>query len=140
MFISILATLFMTAFSYLCGYLTGHQFREPQLLNQLLNSSKLPIQPPKKSFLGWLLHLLIGYVFAETLFLSWEYINISTNWLIGLISGLVAGIIGIIGWHVMIYFNPNPPDIHLKKFYIQLVVAHIIFSLSLLGIQFLIFK
>ncbi|CAL66885.1 hypothetical protein [Christiangramia forsetii] len=132
--ISVFATLMMTAFSYICGYISGNQFREPELLNQLINTSSLPLRPEKKSLVGWLLHVLLGFLFAEMLLLSLEYTKLSPNWIFALISGVVAGIIGILGWQIMFSLNPDPPEIRLKNFYLQLVVAHVVFSLSFIFI------
>jgi len=127
---SIFATLLMTAFSYICGYFTRHQFREPELLNQLINTSLLPVNPRKRSWIGWVVHLIIGLLFAEILFLILRYTNLSPNLLFAVISGVVAGVFGIFGWQIMFTLNPSPPETHLNKFYLQLVIAHIIFSIS----------
>jgi len=127
---SILATLLMTAFSYVCGMLTGNNFREPELLNQLINTSGIPIKPGKKGVFGWLLHLLIGFVFGVIMFLAWEFFELSSYLIFGVISGIIAGVLGILGWQIMFYLNPQPPDIDLNKFYAQLIVAHVIFSLG----------
>jgi len=129
-FISALATLSMTAFSYLCSYLTGNQFKEPELLQQLLKSSRLPVYSDNSNFHGWLLHFLIGVIFAVGLVFIQSYFNFNSIWIFAIVAGAIAGIIGIIGWHAMILLNPRPPKISMKKFYLQLVIAHIIFSLT----------
>lgn len=130
--ISALATLSMTAFSYLCSYLTGNQFKEPELLQQLLNSSRLPVNSTN-NFLGWLLHFLLGVVFAASLVFTRSYFSFYTTWIFAIIAGAIAGIIGIIGWHGMFLLNPKPPKISMKKFYLQLIIAHIIFSVTIFG-------
>lgn len=134
---SILATLLMTAFSYICAMLTGNNFREPELLNQLINTSVIPAKPGKNSVLGWLLHLFIGFVFGVMMFLVWEFFDLSSYLIFGIMAGIIAGIIGILGWQLMFYLNPQPPDIDLNKFYTQLIVAHVIFSLSFIGLMVL---
>ena len=58
---SIISTLGMTAFSYLWGYVSGNQFREPELLNQLVATSSIPVNPHKKGLTGWLIHLVLGF-------------------------------------------------------------------------------
>ena len=129
---SILATLLMTAFSYICARFTGNNFREPELLNQLINTSRIPVNPGKKSILGWVLHLLIGFVFGIIMFLLWQFFKLSSYLIFGFIFGIIAGIIGVLGWQIMFHLNPQPPEIDLSKFYVQLVVAHVIFSVSLI--------
>ncbi|SDS74488.1 hypothetical protein SAMN04487764_2950 [Gillisia sp. Hel1_33_143] len=127
---SFCATLMMTLFSYSFSIFCEHQFKEPELLNQLIKSSKLPFKPKKKSFLGWLVHFIIGLVFAEFTILGWEYFHSISYFVYGLISGIIAGVMGIFGWYLMFKVNPQPPSIHLNKFYIQLVIAHIVFTLT----------
>ncbi len=136
LFYSILATTGMTLFSYVCGFITGHQFREPELLNQLIANSSLPINPSKNNPIGWLLHFSIGYFFGIILFEAWSIINWENFYLFIGVAGIAAGIIGILGWHVMIKSHSNPPEIHIKNFYMQLLVAHIIF-VSLFSIYLL---
>ena len=133
---SIFATLLMTGFSYLCGYFTRHRFREPELLNQLINTSFLPVNSRKSSWIGWVVHFLIGLLFAEILFLILKYTNLSPNLLFAVIGGTIAGIIGIFGWQIMFTSNPSPPETHLDKFYFQLIIAHIIFCISFILFNF----
>lgn len=125
---SIISTLGMTAFSYLWGYVSGNQFREPELLNQLVATSSIPVNPHKKGLTGWLIHLVLGFFFGLILIQVYNYLywNILFHFVIS--TGIVLGILGVLGWHIMFSLNPNPPGIKLTNFYLQLIVAHIVFT------------
>jgi len=130
--LSIIATLIMTGFSYLVSFITKQQFREPELLNRLVASSIIPLKPNPPNILGWIIHFIIGYVLSLGLLNGWKILNISFLFY-GISGGIILGIIGIIGWYIMLKINPNPPQICRKPFYSHLIFAHIIFSLSYLG-------
>ncbi|MDR6301775.1 hypothetical protein [Mesonia maritima] len=128
-FSSITATIVMTFFSYFYSEVKNEKFKEPQLINILIN--RLPnfsTAIGKHHILGWLLHFLIGFIFTALFFLIWKYISIS--WLSGIVLGFFAGLLGVLGWRIAFSVHPNPPEIQFSKFYIQLIVAHILFGLS----------
>ncbi|MEO2061619.1 MAG: hypothetical protein ABGW97_01455 [Christiangramia sp.] len=133
--LSIPATLAMTLFSYVCGRITGHQFREPQLLNHLIRTSVLKLAPSNRHWLGWLVHFLFGIFFAGLMLFSENLFNFPLNVLNTILIGFLAGILGIIGWQLMFFLNPDPPKIHLRNFYLQLIVAHIIFTSTVVLLQ-----
>jgi len=123
---AIIATLAMTAFSYLYSNLVHHNFKEPQLLN--LSISKITFLDLKKqNYLGWLLHLFTGVLFLFFLQLVWENF-IDPNWVNTGFLGIGLGIIGAIIWKITFYFHPNPPKINLSHYIIHLILAHIVFT------------
>lgn len=130
LFGSLIGTTLMTSFSYYLSRKTNRHFREPVLLNQLLFNFQLfefirkPISP------GWILHYTIGFLFVTGFHFFWKVTPVVPSLLSGSILGLVCGFIGVAGWHLMFALHPNPPSIELKKYYIHLVVAHIIFGLG----------
>ncbi|PKD17013.1 hypothetical protein APR41_06135 [Salegentibacter salinarum] len=127
----LVATTSMTLFSYLVSNFKSKQFREPELLNSLISRSEIiELRPSKNHFLGWVIHYLIGWFFVVVFSLIWEYTQFSTNIISGAVLGLAAGIIGIFGWKTMFKLNQNPPEIDFSQFYIQLIIAHILFGLS----------
>ena len=124
--VSTLATLFMTAFSYLYAYLSKDNFKEPQLLNLLLTRIS-GISIHKKSIVGWILHFIFGIIFTVILYLLWENF-IQPNWINTLLIGIIAGIIGSVGWKIFFALHPNPPKIKFVEYSLQLIFAHIVFS------------
>lgn len=127
----LVATSLMTAFSYIAANIRNKEFREPELLNQLLSkSSFFRLELSKKSMAGWILHYLIGWIFVVIFELFWDLNLVPFSILWGGILGFIAGIIGIIGWKIFFAISSDPPKITWSEYYVQLVVAHIIFGLS----------
>lgn len=127
----IIATSLMTLFSYLAARIMSRQFREPQLLNILIKrSSKIPLSPGKKSPAGWIIHYSIGWLFVFLFDLIWKFTELEPSLLSGALLGFIFGFIGISGWKIMFYLNPDPPELDFRKFYFQLIIAHIIFGLG----------
>lgn len=133
----ILGTLLMTLFSYVCGQLFSKEFGEPKLLNALLyRASNHKNKTVTHALLGWILHLCIGIVFAFFLYSYFEWKNrfgwreSLPNLYMAAILGFLLGLLGVMGWTVLLKIHHSPPKIELPEFYIQLVVAHIIFGLG----------
>jgi len=126
------ATSTMTAFSYIISNIRNRQFREPELLNIVLSRSDFfRLDLSKKSSAGWILHYLIGWIFVVFFEIIWklEFIPISIT--SGAILGFAAGIIGVLGWKLLFYLSKNPPETTWDiEYYLQLIVAHIIFGVS----------
>lgn len=130
-FSSIIATIMMTAFSYLYSEIKDKKFKEPQLINILIDRlPNMKMTIGKHHWLGWFLHFLIGLIFTALFFLIWNFTKISITWESGIILGFLAGVIGVLGWRITFSIHPNPPNIQFSKFYIQLIVAHILFGLG----------
>lgn len=126
-----IATSLMTLFSYLISNIKGRQFREPELLNILISRSTLfPWKIKKDSWVGWAIHYSIGWFFVICFYLIWKYTKMEPSVATGALFGFLAGIIGISGWKIFFLLHHDPPEIDFKNFYIQLIVAHIIFGLG----------
>lgn len=130
---SFCATLLMTFFSYLCGKITGNQFSEAKLLGRLIRSGNSGKTGPWK-LAGWIVHLAIGVIFGILLKWALNLIKPEDLLVYSIIGGVLAGILGVLGWETMFRFHSNPPKVNLKKFYTQLIIAHIIFSLVFIGL------
>lgn len=122
----------MTVFTYIVSALWDKRFGQPELLTQLVNSSKLMKgSKPQGKWIGWVLHyafggvFLFGYVYLRALF------ELPVTFLWGLGYGCFAGILGILGWMSLFKFHHDPPFVDRNAFYTQLFLAHIIFSLTL---------
>jgi hypothetical protein len=71
----------------------------------------------------------VGWCFIAAFAGAYNWFGLSLDFVTAAASGIVAGIIAIVAWQVMFALNPDPPSIKLKSFYIQLLIAHIIFGL-----------
>ncbi len=125
------ATSLMTVFSYLYSAIRKKQYREPELLNILLsrlNFGKiLTITHPSA---GWIIHYLIGFLFILAYFLLWNVLGIVPTFLTCCILGAVSGMIGIMGWKIVLNLHPYPPAIIYREFYFQLLIAHVVFGVG----------
>lgn len=126
-FAAITGTSLMTLFSYFLANATGKQFREPVLLSKLIQPSKGE-EVPKVA--GWLLHYGVGIIFVISYHFVWFLEIIDTTLLSGSILGFFSGLVAVAGWWGMFYLYPNPPSIDFKWYYVQLIVAHIIFGIG----------
>jgi len=130
-FSGILGTIVMTGFSHVVESLTGHKFNEAHLLNGLikrLRSTSTSIGD--NHYLGWIIHFAIGISMAAILYSYYFYLADGIFIWTGLFLGFILGIIGIAGWSLMISYHDNPPKIDWMYFFIQLMVAHMIFGLT----------
>lgn len=118
----------MTLFSYYAANKWDSPFREPPLLNKLLYRSPiyhwqtLPVLP------GWIFHYFIGLIFVSIYHFIWKETLIAPTIMSGSIMGFINGFIGIIGWALVFKVHPDPPAVNRKKYYIQLLFAHMIFG------------
>lgn len=121
-------TSLMTLFSYAVSREKSKQFREPQLLNELVSRAKIQIKPLKSSSVGWVLHYSTGLIFATGYYYFWELSGVDSSLLSGAMIGIVNGVVGIAIWMIAFSVHSNPPDINLKDYYWHLELAHIIFG------------
>ncbi|MDT0675421.1 hypothetical protein [Autumnicola musiva] len=131
LFASVISTSVMTIFTYICAAVKRGQFRPPELLNMLISRSSIfPVEVGKTSFAGWIIHYSIGFFFVVIFSLLWNFFSVEISLLSGIIFGFGAGLIGIGGWKIMFVLNENPPEIELKSYFLQLLLAHILFGIS----------
>lgn len=128
---TVLGTTLMTIFSYIIAEITEKQFKEPVLLNRLVDRfPNLEVDVSSKSLIGWILHYGMGLFFLITYYLLWKYTFIEPTILYGILLGFVSGIVGITVWKVTFSVHPNPPSVDLEKYFIHLLIAHIIFGIG----------
>lgn len=128
---ALIATSAMTAFSYIYSEIVKKQFREPELLNKLLMSWSNSFQNlTKSSLVGWAIHYLVGVFFMLVFYLIWQILNVEATVVSGIIMGFAAGILGVVGWRFTFWIHPNPPKLDFKQYYIQLILAHVVFGIS----------
>lgn len=125
---TLLGTSLMTLFSYFLSRKTGRNFREPDILNQLFFNFQIFDFNEKPLIPGWILHYVIGLIFVTGFHVFWKVTSVNPSLLSGSILGLICGFIGVAGWHLVFLLHPKPPSIALKKYYIHLLAAHIIFG------------
>ena len=127
----ITGTILMTAFSFIMARVKSQQFKEPKLLNMLLRRSTFDQRAhADNSLLGWVLHFAIGIILMILFYILHLTFSFNITFLSIISYGIFAGILAILSWHIMFLISSPPPDISLKEFYIQLLIAHILFALG----------
>mgnify|MGYP001108782294 CR=1 FL=1 len=128
-FAGILGTSVMTLFSHLLEMMTSYKFNEAHLLNELIHRSKpTTLTIGKNHFYGWVVHYAIGFGMAVGLYGYYSFTVYEVTTWRGALLGFILGIIGIAGWSLLIHLHSNPPKIKWNIFFIQLMVAHVIFG------------
>ena len=122
------ATNVMTTFSYLMSIHYKKLFKEPVLLNYILDDLHLCPKGKWKFISGWLAHYIIGLFFAFLYALIWEYTRLKFGIISGIVLGIVSGFIGILGWKLIYKLPRKEPHVRLKEYYVQLFFAHVLFA------------
>lgn len=125
----IVSILGMTFFSAIWSMLTKNQFREPQLLSEILDKHPEKASSHTNSImLGWLIHIILGAVFLGIYEILWKVTGFERTLLWGLVFGSLLGFIGILGWKLM--FSAVNYSSHFKygQYYSHLYLAHLVFS------------
>lgn len=125
---SIVGTSAMTIFSYLVSESQNKNFREPEVLGQLIE--RLPKSSSKNSakIAGWGLHYTVGFLFVAFYNELWKRKKIKPSLTSGALLGVASGLAGITGWKGVFEVHPNPPAKNLKQFFGHLMLAHVVFG------------
>ncbi|MEP6683860.1 MAG: hypothetical protein ABJA35_11395 [Parafilimonas sp.] len=125
-----IATSLMTGFSYIISSKQKKKFEEPEILGQLLHRLSPKINKENAMIAGWLMHYSIGIVFVIVYELLFKKYKLKRNFITGFYIGALSGLLAIIIWHATLKLHPNPPSVDLKKYYIVLMAAHILFGID----------
>ena len=121
-------TAAMTAFSYLISGKQNRNFKEPELLGKAVERALPAVGKEPAQFAGWLLHVGTGVIFAAATERMWLRARANRN--IGQVLGIgiVNGAAGMIMWEILFKLHPAPPKHRPAKFFGHLLLAHIVFS------------
>ncbi len=126
----LIGTSLMTLCSYFFAHLLNKQFREPVLLQKLLERSFLLDKPQVPTRIGWLLHYSVGMIFVVIYHFIWLLTALEPSAQSGILLGLFSGLIGVSGWFFVFRVHSEPVSIDFKAFYMQLIVVHLIFGVG----------
>lgn len=128
---AVLGTTAMTAYSYGVSAFHEKNFREPDLLSRMLHRKGLNKRNAKIA--GWTAHYGVGLLFTLAYSAIWKKKNVRVL-RSSVPLGIISGIIGAAVWDATFKIHPAPPLLNYKKFYRQLIFAHIVFGIfSALG-------
>lgn len=127
---SLIATSLMTAFSYILSHQFNTLFKEPVLLGYILKNIRLDFGTTALIKFGWILHYIIGLTFVIIYHFLWDYDYVAYSYSAAFLLGLGSGIVGIAGWYIIFQITSHKPKIPFKAYYLQLLIAHIIFGIT----------
>jgi hypothetical protein len=125
----LLATSFMTLFSYAYSFLSKDNTKEPQLLGKLIRRLRPGIPKRAAGVAGWAAHYGVGLLFAELYGRIWERTAINVNARSGLVFGGLSGIAAILIWKFTFAIHPFAPAVNFTSFALNLFLAHLVFGL-----------
>jgi hypothetical protein len=129
-FSGITGTSLMTLFSYAVSGAGKKNFKEPELLAALEKTALTDAIKALALPAGWGTHYSIGIVWAAVYEYFWQKKLMKRTVKNGLILGGLSGLTGIAIWKLTFKIHPDPPRIDFRKFYIQLLIAHLIYGLG----------
>jgi len=125
---SLVGTTLMTIFSMVLGILMSKEFSEPKLLQVMFRPKNKNLR--RKNEIGWITHYLMGVFFAWSIWFCTDLIGGEYTYLNALFLGVLLGLLGVVGWLLLFKFRKKPPQLDIPAFLVQLVFAHIVFSVS----------
>lgn len=132
------ATNIMTTFSYLLSSTYKRLFKEPVMMNFVLEGVGIHLKGRWHKIGSWIAHYIIGFAIVLSYEAIWRYTAVKFGFVSGLIMGVITGLIGIMCWRT-IYLTSIHEDVSRRSYYIQLFFGHIIFACAVV-IAFKIFK
>jgi len=126
---ALVGTTAMTMFSYLVSEAENKNFREPDVLGELIE--RLPERKSNDSAQigGWLAHYAVGIVFVACFNELWKRKIVNPSVTTGALLGAASCLAGISAWKGSFVAHPNPPSKNLKPFFGHLVLAHAVFGI-----------
>lgn len=129
---AVLGTVAMTSFSKLLSTAMKENYSEPDHLCGLIERLFPMIKENNAQMAGWASHLLAGLSFTLAYVKAWKSGAIKENAVNSASLGVVNGLIGIIMWKLSFKIYKFGPSLDTRNYYLQLIPAHIIFSLFVL--------
>ena len=127
---SVGGTSLMSLFSYLISDSKHKNFREPEILGELIKRVVPDVSKTQADIAGWALHYAAGTVFTGIYDQIWEKTSIKPSVKSGAILGAISGLAGIAIWRAAIAAHPNPPIKDYNSYYKHLLLAHVFFGIA----------
>jgi hypothetical protein len=131
---SITATSLMTLFSHFIAAEEKKNFSEAKLLGKI---EKKQLHIPKRFAIsaGWTTHYTVGVMMTLLFEMYKLYVNKKPAAYHTMIYGAFAGLLAIGAWSQLLKMLPRRSGNYYKKFYMQLIFAHVIFAAALTAAQ-----
>ena len=129
--------LVMTAVMYVIAFVTKDRFKVVKILGTMLTFQTTPDKGLSDNrsaiFVGLAAHYLVGVSFSFAYFGLWSADILSEDFMTTTWLGFANGIVGAIGWKILIAIHPDPPDLPLSKYLVAIAIGHIFFAYGILG-------
>lgn len=125
---AITGTSAMTIFSYLMSDVEKRNYKEPDVLRQLIGRLMKGVVQDKAHLAGWVAHYGAGVIFEKLLTKAWKQKHIKPSVASGALLGAASGVAGVMVWKAVFKAHPNPPAKNLNKFFGHLILAHVVFG------------
>lgn len=126
---AIAGTSAMTFYSYLVSKSKNKNFREPEILGELIKRMSGNCSRELARMAGWGIHYSIGILFVACYTEFWEKTKVKPSLTSGALMGAANGVVGILGWNLIFASHPNPPAKNLTPFLGHLLPAHVVFGI-----------
>ncbi|MCC6412062.1 MAG: hypothetical protein IT270_10410 [Saprospiraceae bacterium] len=118
----------MTLFSYLVSRSENRNYREPEVLGELINRFPINFSKTQTQIAGWVAHYATGVGFEVLYSQLWKQKKIKPSLASGALLGAASGVAGILVWKAAFKAHPNPQPKNLKKYFGHLMLAHVVFG------------
>lgn len=128
---AVVGTSAMTLFSYLISESNNKNFREPELLGNLIERLPATTSDSKRvaQLASWGLHYTLGTLFVTAYDKLWKKTKVAPSLTSGTLLGAASGVVGVVGWKLLFESHPHPPANNLKPFFGHLILAHVVFGI-----------
>jgi hypothetical protein len=131
----ILGTLLMTLFSYFIAYITHKPTKVVKVLGTMLTNQTTPegglSNKLSAILIGILAHYLVGIGFTFIYFYLWPNRDSEASFFQSLLFGFLCGVFGIIVWKIFFLLHPNPPEISLPVYLLNILIGHLFFGIGI---------
>jgi hypothetical protein len=127
---TVVGTSVMTLFSYLMSRNQKKNFTEPDVLSEIVAENNSSLSKEESKPIGWGAHYGVGLAFTGLYSQVWEHTPIKPSLASGAALGALSGLAGILGWTQLFDFHHPTSSDYRKKYYAQLMAAHIIFGMG----------
>ena len=126
---ALVGTSAMTLFSYLVSESKHENFREPDVLRQLIQRLPTTGSNDSAQLTGWGGHYATGLLFVFGYHQLWKQKKIKPSIVSGAMLGAASGLAGIIVWKIAFRLHPNPQPKNLNNYFRHLLFAHVVFGI-----------
>lgn len=123
-------TSLMSLFSYLISDSKHRNFREPEILGELIQRLIPDMDKQYADIAGWGMHYMTGTVFTSIYDQIWKKTSIQPSIKSGAVLGALSGLVGIAVWRAVVKMHPKPPIKNHSAYYKHLLLAHIFFGIA----------